>query len=178
MTWYTGRGCRPLLPFPGDSSLVSPTQVSFTGLVPPGTLCLTPGPGECPLGPLLGWLRGVAGLESRWLRASQVLLPPMVLLLREEALHGAALTTPKSLVSAPPPPRRPNVPGSSSGVEALLCWGSLGTQPQIGKETTHHSHPCTFPGVKTKALSPKAAWNCHGVLDTLKQNKQNPLWSC
>lgn len=59
--WYIATGCLPLLPTPqGESSLEPWAQADFTSLAPPNTLCLTPGPGECPSGPLQGQLRGVA----------------------------------------------------------------------------------------------------------------------
>lgn len=95
---------------------------------------------------------------------------------RGSTAHGSTHHTEEH--GQPPAPCSLTFLAHQRAVEALLCWGNLGTQPQINKETTHHSHPCAFPGVKTTALSLKAAWNCHRVLSTLKQNKHNPLWSC
>lgn len=138
-------------------------QIDFTGLAPHS--CPLPNTWRMPVGALAGvTVRDVARFESYPLMVSQALLP-MQLLLAAETLQAAALITLKdSFVSAA-------ARVTFLAHQPLLCWGSLGTHTQVGKEITHHVTVTGLsPGVTTNALSLKTAQKYHRVLNTL-QNK-------
>lgn len=140
-------------------------QVDFTGLAPHS--CPLPNAWRMPVGPLAGvTIRDVARFESYPLMVSQALLP-MQLLLAAETLQAAALIALKdSFISAA---ARVTFLAHQPGIQALLCWGSLGTHTHNGKEITHHITVTELsPGERTKALSLKTAQKYHRVLNTLE----------
>lgn len=124
-------------------------QVDFTGLAP--HRCPLPNTWRMPIGALAGvTVRDVAMFEFYPLMVSQALLP-MELLLAAETLQTAALITFKdSFVS---PAAGVTLLAHQPWIQALLCWESLSTHTQFGKEITHHKTVTGLsPGVKTKAL--------------------------
>lgn len=146
-------------------------QVDFTGLAPHHRPLLhTWG---MPIGALAGvTVRDMAGFESDPLMVSQALLP-MELLLAAETLQTTALITLEDSFIGPT--ARVTFLAQQPRIQALLCWGSLGTHTQFSKEITHHIMvPGLSPEVKTKALSLKTAQTSHRVLNTLK--KKIPLF--
>lgn len=84
-------------------------------------------------------VRDMARFESYPLMVSQALLP-VELLLAAETLQAAALITLKdSFIS---PAAGVTFLAHQPRIQALLCWGSLGTHTHTGKEThpPYNSH--------------------------------------
>ena len=140
------------------------TQVDFTGLAPHD--CPLLHTWRMPTGALAGVaVRDVASFESDPLMVSQALLP-VELLLAAETLQAAALVTLEDgFVS---PAAGVTLLAQQPRVQALLCWGSLRTHIQTGKESIYHvTVPGLSPEVKTKALSLKTEHSLHRVLNAL-----------
>lgn len=99
------------------------TQVDFTGLAPHS--CPLSNTWRMPIGALAGvTVRDVASFESYPLMVSKALLP-MELLLTAETLQTTALVTLKdSFIS---PTTGITFLAHQPRIQALLCWGSLGT---------------------------------------------------
>lgn len=143
-------------------------QVDLTGLAPHS--CPLPDTWRMPIGALAGvTVRDMARFESYPLMVSQALLP-MELLLAAETLQTAALITLKDRFVSPA--ACITFLAHQPRIQALLCWGSLSTHTQIGKEITYHTTvPGLSPGVEAKALSLRTAENFHRILNTLKKQK-------
>lgn len=155
---------------PGMSPLLAlQAQVDFTGLAPHG--CPLPNTRRVPIGALAGIaVRDVARFESYPLMVSQALLP-VELLLAAETLQTAALITLKDRFVSPA--AGVTLLAHQPRIQALLCWGSLSTHTQVGKEITHHIMvPGLAPGVKTEALSLRTAENFQRILDTFRKTKK------
>lgn len=161
-------GVSPLITPRVSPLLALQAQVDFTGLAPH---CRPlPNTWRVPIGALAGvtvW--DMARFEPYPLMVPQPLLA-MEFLLTAETLQTTALVTLEDGLICPAAGIA--LLAHQPRIEALLCWGCVGTHTQTGKGLTHHKTAAVrSPRVMTKVSSLKSAQNFHRVLHTFEGKK-------